>query len=133
MNAEVLRMLATILFWTGVAVMPVYFWLFSRLIGSLAEEERHRFTAESRLPTWRRVVALLPVPVVLLVSEPIVQFAATLWFCIQLALDSRTQHRLLAKAGFDATFLRRLTKISVLAGVSLTAWLLSMPISEIAG
>jgi hypothetical protein len=109
--------LANALFYGSIPAFALYFYLFQRTFRVLDAEERRRFIQEAALPTWRRVLALLPVPLMLIISNTQVRVALVVWFLVQLALDTRMQHKKLVHLGFDARFRDRLARVSVLAGV----------------
>lgn len=100
-----------------------YFLLFRRTFASLEERDRERFAKVGALPGWRRVLGLAPLFFVVVVNDPWVRLIAILWFSVQLFLDTREHHRRLAVADLSPAFIRRLTRVSILAGAASLAFL----------
>jgi hypothetical protein len=113
MTAEQLAQIGTVLFFVAIPWLALYFFLFQRVIRTLSVIERDRFIKEGALPPWRRIVALLPIPLVVLLSNTIVRVLLILWLFLHLLVDSRAHHRRLARLGFDGAFRTRLARVSI--------------------
>jgi hypothetical protein len=62
-------------------------------------------------------MALIPVPLMLIISNPAIRLVLVAWFLLQLILDTRLHHENLTRLGFDPGFRNRLGRVSALAGV----------------
>ncbi len=113
-------MLANALYYGSIPLFVGYFYFFRRTIQQLPPTERTRFITDAALPGWRRVLALAPIPLMLIVSGAGSRMILALWFLVQLFLDTRLHQRKLAALGFDPHFQRQLRGVSLLgAGVVL--------------
>jgi hypothetical protein len=121
MNAEGIAMIGTVLLYGSAPLFLCYFFLFQRTIASLDEAERRRLK-DVALPPWRRILALAPLAIAVFVDDLSVRSIAVLWVVVQLFFDTRDHHRRLAAAGFCSSFINRLSRISILAGVAMLAF-----------
>jgi hypothetical protein len=92
----------------------------------LSSEEISRFTSEARLPIWRRVLGLLPIPLVFFVSSFELRAVLAAWAMIQLCWDSVAHHNRLNDLRFDRVFERRLANISYLSGLGMILFFTGM-------
>lgn len=64
-----MKLWASILFYSSIPVFLIYLYCFSKTFRMLSPEEASRFTSDARLPLWRQVLGLLPIPLVFFVSS----------------------------------------------------------------
>ena len=90
-----------------------------------------RFTIEARLPLWRRVLGLLPIPLVFFVSSFELRAALAAWAIVQLCWDSIGHHNRLNERKFDRVFERQLANISYLSGLGMILFFAGMILDAI--
>lgn len=122
MDADDIARLGTVLLCGSAPLFVFYFFLFQRTIASLDEPARRGFR-DGALPAWRRILALVPVTIAVFVDDLSIRSVAVLWVVAQLFFDTRDHHRRLLAAGFPSSFTSRLSRISILAGVAMLAFL----------
>lgn len=105
------------LLYISIAALPIYFYSFAKLIGTLEPEQKQRFTKEGRLPGWRRFLAVIPIFLTILIPNTEFRILLILWTTIQLILDTRAHHKKLVIAQFEESFIRRLSRISIFGGI----------------
>ena len=123
MNDDDIAKIGAVLLCGSAPLFLFYFFLFQRIIARLDEPERRRLIKDGALPSWRRILALAPIAIAVFVDDVSVRSIAVLWVVVQLFFDTRDHHRRLAAAGFSSSFINRLTRISILAGVATLALL----------
>src|SRR5262245_66360046 len=79
-----------ILFYGSIPIFAFYFYLFQRTFRILSEEDRKRFHAAA-LQTWRRVLGLLPIPLMLDSSHGVNRVAVVMWFLLEIIIDTCIQ------------------------------------------
>jgi hypothetical protein len=82
----------------------------------LEPADHRRFIAEAGLPTWRRILGMLPLLLLVFTSPNFVlTLALVAWLWVQLVVDTNAHHRRLEALGFDPAFRSRLRRVSYLA------------------
>ena len=92
----------------------------------LSPEEMSRFTSDARLPLWRQVLGLLPMPLVFFVSSLELRAALAAWAMVQLSWDSVAHHNRLKELKFERIFQGRLANISYLSGLGMILFFAGM-------
>jgi len=103
-------------------LLALYGIWFVKLIGSLSEDERIRFTKSGR-PIWNALGAGIPFALVLTpwIEVRVLALVAQVAFRI---MATRAHNRRLSRAGINQDFLRRLSRLTWLSSIgSILVWL----------